>query len=93
MVPDPPQITPNPSDSKGNDKHEVESEGKYELHVSNISPKATESDLKPLFEQYGEVYRIKLLKRDTMQKAFVDMENEKIAQMCIEALDGFDLLG
>lgn len=49
VVPDPPQVTPSASESKGNDRHEVESEGKYELHVSNISPNATESDLKPLF--------------------------------------------
>ena len=82
-----------PVSPKNTEKQEVESEGKYELHVSNISMKAQESDLRPLFEQYGEVYRIKLLKRDTMQKAFIDMENEKIAQKCIEALNGYDLLG
>lgn len=73
------------------DRQEVESEGKYELHVSNISLKATESDLRKLFEGYGDIYRVKLLRRGTMQKAFVDMENERVAQKCIDALDGYDL--
>ena len=72
-------------------KDDVESEGKYELHISNISLKATENELRKLFEEYGNIYRVKLLKRGTMQKAFSDMENEKSAKKCIEALDGYDL--
>lgn len=75
-------------------KHE---EGKQsdniELHVSNISLKATEDDLRQLFEEYGELLRIKLLKRGTMQKAFIDMENENAAKKAIDALDGYDLQG
>lgn len=45
-------------------KHEEgkASEG-FELHVSNISLKANEDDLKKLFEKYGEILRVKMLKR------------------------------
>ena len=70
----------NVSSKKEDAKEEVESEGKYELHISNISLKATESELRTLFEGYGNIYRVKLLKRGTMQKAFIDMENEKSAK-------------
>lgn len=84
-------MTKKSEDEKNNDKQDVESEGKYELHISNISLKATESDLRKLFETYGEIYRVKLIKRSTMQKAFIDMDNEKSAQLCIDALDGYDL--
>jgi len=72
-------------------KEEVEGEGNYELHISNISLKANENELRKLFEEYGNIYRVKLLKRGTMQKAFIDMDNEKAAKKCIEALDGYDL--
>lgn len=37
-----------------------------ELHVSNIALKASEDELRGLFEGYGDIYRIKLLKRGTM---------------------------
>lgn len=84
-------VTKKNEEEKNNDKQDVESEGKYELHISNISLKATESDLRKLFETYGEIYRVKLIKRSTMQKAFIDMDNEKSAQLCIDALDGYDL--
>lgn len=60
-------------------KREEGKEGDIELHVSNISHKVTEEDLKGLFEEYGEVLRIKMMKRGSMQKAFIDMETEKIA--------------
>ena len=34
-----------------------------------------------------------MMKRGSMQKAFIDMETEKIAQSVIEALDGYDYKG
>jgi RNA recognition motif-containing protein len=60
--------TKEPSNPKKNDdaKDDVESEGKYELHISNISLKANENELRKLFEEYGSIYRVKLLKRGTM---------------------------
>jgi len=63
------------------------------LHVSNISLKVAEDELNSLFREYGEIYRIKLLKRGTMQKAFIDMDTEKAAQRAIDALHGYDLQG
>ena len=61
-------------------KREEGKEGDIELHVSNISFKASEEDLKILFEEYGECLRVKLMKRGSMQKAFIDMDSEHKAQ-------------
>lgn len=41
---------PSKRAGKDDEKHDVESEGKYELHISNISLKATESELRKLCE-------------------------------------------
>lgn len=64
-----------------------------ELHVSNISLKASEGELKKIFEDYGEVSRIKMLKRGTMQKAFIDYDNDKSAKDAIKNLDGYEFNG
>lgn len=80
------QSKPKAEESKGDGDN-------IELHVSNIALKASEEDLRGLFEEYGEIYRIKLLKRGTMQKAFLDMDTDRAAQRAIDALDGYDLLG
>jgi RNA recognition motif-containing protein len=76
-----------PEEGKTNDENNIE------LHVSNISLKASEDDLRKLFEDYGEIYRIKLLKRGTMLKAFIDLDTEKNAEKAIENLDGYEFLG
>jgi RNA recognition motif-containing protein len=34
-----------------------------------------------------------MLKRGTMQKAFIDMANEKTAQAAIDDLDNYDFIG
>ena len=47
-------------DTKGGDGDNIE------LHVSNIAIKATEDELRGLFEEYGEILRIKMIKRSTM---------------------------
>lgn len=64
-----------------------------ELHVSNISLKTSEDDLRKLFEKYGEISRIKMLKRQNMHKAFIDMDSEKAALSAIDELDNYDFLG
>ena len=72
------------SSKKNDDKtDDVDSDNKFELHISNISLKANENELRKLFEEYGPIYRVKLLKRGTMQKAFIDMDNLKAAEKCI----------
>lgn len=65
--------------NKNEDSRPKQEGDNIELHVSNISLKATESELSKLFEDFGEVLRIKMLKRGTMQKAFIDMSDEKTA--------------
>lgn len=69
---------------KNEDNKRGEDGDSIELHVSNISLKATEDDLRKLFEDYGEIMRIKLLKRGTMQKAFLDMDTDKNAKEAID---------
>ena len=64
-----------------------------ELHVSNISLKASEDELMKLFEDFGEVSRIKMLKRGTMQKAFIDFTEDKAAKEAIKNLDGYEFNG
>ena len=55
--------------------------------------KASEDDLRKLFDKFGEISRIKMLKRQNMHKAFIDMDNEKAALSAIEELDGYDFMG
>lgn len=82
-----------PKREKFNKAEEGKDNDNIELHVSNISLKANEQDLRELFEEHGEILRIKLLKRGTMQKAFMDMANDKIAQSAIDALEGYEFMG
>lgn len=93
---------PDPVEREESSKKEYTTKGKpdegkdsndIELHVSNISLKANETELKELFEQHGVIKRIKLMKRGTMQKAFIDVETEDIANKAIDALEGYDFMG
>jgi RNA recognition motif-containing protein len=61
--------------------------------VSNIHLDVSENDLKKMFEDYGEVYRIKMLKRGKMQKAFIDMQDTKTANDAIDGLDNYEMNG
>lgn len=89
-----PEPEEKPEKKESPAKHEEGKAGdNIELHVSNISLKAGEDDLRKLFEKHGEITRIKILKRQNMQKAFIDMDNEKAASAAIQELDGFDFLG
>ena len=85
----------NRNDDRNNNRGaEVERNAdNIELHVSNISLKASEGELRKLFEDFGSVSRIKMLKRGTMQKAFVDYEDDKAAKECIKNLDGYEFNG
>jgi RNA recognition motif-containing protein len=67
------------------------------IFAANIERKVTEEALLELFQQYGEVSSLKLIKdRDTgVSKgyAFVEMPNDEEAQKAIDALNETDLEG
>src|SRR3990167_3090654 len=67
------------------------------LFVGNISFQTTESDLRSMFEPFGEITRIQLMTdRDTGRArgfGFVDMANDEEAAKAISALNGKEVGG
>lgn len=67
------------------------------IYVANIPFKATEAELKGLFEQYGEVSSAKIILDKFTQRSrgfgFVEMSDDSAAQAAISALNGFDFMG
>ena len=67
------------------------------LFVGNLSYNATETDLRDLFAQVGEVASVKvILDRDTGRPrgfAFIEMASDDAAKQAIEALSGRDHMG
>lgn len=64
---------------------------KKKLFVGNLSWKATEDSLKPLFEAFGKVVSIKIITDHTGRSkgfGFVEMETSEEAQAAIQGLDG-----
>jgi RNA recognition motif-containing protein len=62
------------------------------VYVGNLSYNTTESTLRPLFAEYGEIESINLITdRDTGRPkgfAFVEMATDQAAQAAISALNG-----
>jgi len=67
------------------------------IYVGNISRTTTEATLKALFEPFGTVVAVKLVKDRVTGEArgfaFVDMEDEDAAKQAIEALNGKEIDG
>ena len=67
------------------------------LFVGNLSFQTTEEDLRSLFESFGEVTRIQVMKdRDTGRSrgfGFVEMAAEESAEKAIGALNGKEVQG
>jgi cold-inducible RNA-binding protein len=67
------------------------------LFVGNMSFQTTESDLRTLFEPYGEITRIHIVQdRDTGQArgfAFVEVADDAEAAKAISALNGKEVAG
>lgn len=67
------------------------------LYVGNLSWNMTEDDLRNLFEQYGTVTSIKIVKdRETGRSkgfGFVEMENDTEAQNALSSLYDKEILG
>ena len=65
--------------------------------VGNLSPNATEQDIRSKFEQHGTVERFKIMKDFKTDRpngfAFVQMRNDAEAERAIAAIDGTELSG
>jgi RNA recognition motif-containing protein len=62
------------------------------IYVGNLSYQMTDEELQELFEQFGAVTRVNIIKdRETGRSkgfGFVEMEDEAAGDKAIEALDG-----
>lgn len=67
------------------------------MYVGNLSRTATEEALRGLFERYGQVTSVKIIKDHMTGEArgfaFVDMSNEDEAQQAMAALNNYDFEG
>jgi RNA recognition motif-containing protein len=67
------------------------------IYVANIPFKATEAELKGLFEQYGEVSSAKIILDKFTQRSrgfgFVEMADDASAKNAINELNGADFMG
>ncbi|KAA3620366.1 MAG: RNA-binding protein [Calditrichaeota bacterium] len=67
------------------------------LYVGNLSYETSEEDLKALFDEFGEIESVNVIKdRQTGQSkgfAFVEMPSNSDADKAIKALNGQDLKG
>jgi RNA recognition motif-containing protein len=67
------------------------------IFVGNLSPEATERDIRSIFEKHGTVERFRLMTdRETGQPrgfAFVEMTHDTAAEKAIAALNGAQLNG
>lgn len=62
------------------------------IYVANISFRATENQLKDLFQQFGEVTSVKIVKdRETGRSrgfGFIEMANDSEGQQAVAQLNG-----
>jgi RNA recognition motif-containing protein len=67
------------------------------IYVANIPFKASEPELKGLFEEYGEVSSAKIVMDKVTQRSrgfgFVEMSDDAAARQAITSLNGFNFLG
>jgi RNA recognition motif-containing protein len=67
------------------------------IYVTNISFKATDVDLKELFQQYGEVTSAKIIIDKETQRSrgfgFVEMPDTSSARQAMTTLNGFNFQG
>jgi RNA recognition motif-containing protein len=67
------------------------------IYVANIAFKASESDLKQVFEQYGEVTSAKIIMDKMTNRSrgfgFVEMTDNESAKKAIAELNGHSLQG
>ncbi len=68
-----------------------------DIFVGSLPFKLKENELKELFEQYGEVTSVKIVKSQITRQnkgfGFVDMPNEEEVRKAIFELNGFEIMG
>ena len=66
-----------------------------EIYVGNLSPDISKDDLTELFDKFGEVKEVRLIKENFRGKykgfAFIDMPSDEQAQKAIEETNGKEL--
>lgn len=67
------------------------------LYVGNLNYQTTEEELRPIFEEFGQVNSVKMIMdRETHKPkgfAFVEMPNAEQAQQAIDGLNGTTVSG
>ncbi|MGA1980544.1 MAG: RNA-binding protein [Sedimentisphaerales bacterium] len=67
------------------------------IYVGNLSPQATEDDLRKAFEAFGQVESANIIKDkfsgESRGFGFVQMPSKQEAQKAIEQMNGTDLMG
>ena len=67
------------------------------IYIGNLSPRTSEEELRGVFEEFGEVDSVKIIKDNFTGKSkgfgFVDMPNQSQAQAAIAGLNGKELGG
>ena len=67
------------------------------IYVANIPFKASEQELRVLFEEHGEVSSAKIIMDKVTQRSrgfgFIEMADDAAGRTAIETLNGFDFLG
>jgi len=67
------------------------------IYVGNLSPQASEDDLRQAFEAFGQVKSINIIKDrfsgESRGFGFVEMPSKQEAQKAIEEMNGKDLMG
>ena len=67
------------------------------IYVANIPFKATEDELKGLFEEYGEVTSTKVILDKFTQRSrgfgFIEMSDDAAGRQAINSLNGADFMG
>jgi RNA recognition motif-containing protein len=67
------------------------------IYVANIPFKASEQELKGLFEEYGEVSSAKIIMDKVTERSrgfgFIEMPDDAAAGQAISSLNGFSFLG
>lgn len=67
------------------------------IYVANIPFKASESELKELFEEHGEVSSVKIILDKETQRSrgfgFVEMPDDASAKQAMTELNGYSFLG
>jgi RNA recognition motif-containing protein len=67
------------------------------IYVGNIPRQASEDDIRPLFEAFGKIMSVNIIKdrfsHESKGFGFVEMSKKSEGEAAIEALNGKDLMG